>query len=90
MMLCKPDDSCEICNNTSGEMTVCRICGARVCLNCYLPEEGVCLTCSEARCYICNEYLASRACNICGNLVCEDHGTKIDEATVCDNCRMRD
>jgi hypothetical protein len=84
-----PGISCEICSEKNSHLELCKMCGAYVCSGC-MSQDNVCLNCSEAKCYICNEYLASRACNICGKLVCEDHGTKVDESTICDNCRMRE
>ncbi|TFG32620.1 hypothetical protein EU527_09790 [Candidatus Thorarchaeota archaeon] len=89
-MLNKTDESCEICGKASNDVVLCCLCGAQVCTECALVQDRICLACDEAKCYICNEYLASRACNICGQLVCEDHGTKKDESTTCDNCRMRE
>jgi hypothetical protein len=83
--------TCEICGEKINALPVyCKVCGAQVCQQCTDEEEGVCLNCMEARCQICGEYLASRACNICGTLVCEDHGLKVDESTICDNCRKRE
>ena len=84
-----PGISCEICSEKDRHLVSCKMCGAYVCTECMNHNE-VCLSCQEARCYICQDYLASRACNICGRLVCEDHGTKVDESTICDNCRKRE
>jgi hypothetical protein len=84
-----PGASCEICGEKDTHLVSCRMCGAYVCTEC-IDHDEVCLNCNEARCYICHEYLASRACNICGKLVCEDHGSKVSESTTCDNCRKRE
>ncbi|MBS3795017.1 MAG: hypothetical protein KGY80_08975 [Candidatus Thorarchaeota archaeon] len=89
-MLFSPGKSCEICGDPNSTLTECSMCGAHVCKDDVLEEERVCLVCMEARCYICEEYLASRACDVCGRLVCEDHGIKEGEATICDNCRADD
>ncbi len=80
--------SCEICSEEGRQLVSCKMCGASVCIECMNHDE-LCLNCKEARCHICEEYLASRACSICGRLVCEDHGTKVDESTICDNCWKR-
>lgn len=85
-----PRTSCEICSERDKDLISCKMCGAYVCTDCLNHDDEVCLNCYESRCTICGEYLASRACNICGRLVCEDHGTKVDEATICDNCRKRE
>ena len=84
-----PGIICEICSEENRQLVSCKMCGAFVCTDCMNHDE-ICLNCSEARCYICQDYLAARACNICGRLVCEDHGTKVDESTICDNCRKRE
>jgi hypothetical protein len=89
-MLYEPGISCEICNQTEGTHTTCHMCGANVCEMCKAKEEDLCINCLEARCQICGEFLASRACNTCGKLVCEDHGTKVNESTLCDDCRKND
>ncbi|MGV9170847.1 MAG: hypothetical protein ACOC38_13030 [Promethearchaeia archaeon] len=87
IMLFSPGESCEICGKADITLTQCNMCGAYVCDKDLVMKEGLCLVCMEARCYICKEYLAPRACDICGQLVCEDHGIKEGEATICDNCR---
>jgi len=89
-MLFKPGEYCEICDSREGVLEQCSMCGAYSCENCMVDEEKICLTCQEARCFICAEYLASRACDRCGRLVCEDHGVKENEATVCDLCRANE
>jgi len=80
--------TCEICGDDTSHEPRCKMCGARVCKNCFEETNGLCLSCDEAKCYLCEDYLASRACNVCGRLVCEDHGTKKDESTICDECRL--
>ena len=80
---------CEICGSKELLESRCKMCGAQVCEECMDTAEGICLNCHEARCYICSDYLASRACNLCGKLVCEDHGIKKDESTICDECRKK-
>jgi hypothetical protein len=82
--------ACEICGDADSQESLCKMCGARVCKNCFVESNGLCSNCEEAKCYLCGDYLASRACNVCGKLVCEDHGTKKDEATICDECRLSD
>ena len=82
--------ACEICGDDISQESRCKMCGALVCENCLVESNGLCLSCEEAKCYLCNDYLASRACNLCGRLVCEDHGTKKDESTICDKCRKSD
>jgi len=82
--------SCEICGDGISQESRCKMCGALVCEDCLVESNGFCLSCEEAKCFLCNDYLASRACNLCGRLVCEDHGTKKDESTICDKCRKRD
>ena len=89
-MLYVPGNSCEICGREEGTFTLCRMCNARVCESCRAAEDGMCINCQEASCQICGEFLAARACNTCGNLVCEDHGNKVNESTLCDNCRKSD
>ena len=84
----KHDQSCEICGAAQVRLSKCQMCGALVCDDCMSIEESVCLVCTEARCQICGQYLSSRACNICGRLVCEDHGTRVGEATICDICKV--
>ena len=73
--------ACEICGDDASQESLCKMCGARVCKNCFVEPNGLCLSCEE-------DYLASRACNLCGRLVCEDHGRKKDESTICEECRM--
>ncbi len=86
-MLHNPDDSCEICGQDQRPLMSCNMCNARVCESCLVVNDEICINCHEAKCSVCGEFLASRACNKCGKLVCEDHGTKINEATLCDSCR---
>lgn len=82
--------ACEICGLDASQESQCKMCGAHVCKDCFVESNGFCLNCEEAKCHLCNEYLASRACNACGNLVCEDHGIKKNESTICDKCRLSD
>ena len=82
--------ACEICGAEPSQELQCKMCGAHVCHDCFVVSNGLCLNCEEAKCYLCNDYLASRACNVCGKLVCEDHGTKKNESTICDECRLSD
>ena len=82
------DSTCEICGNDISQESPCKMCGAHVCTDCFVESSGLCLVCEEAKCFICGDYLASRACNVCGRLVCEDHGTKKNESTICDECRL--
>jgi hypothetical protein len=89
-MLYEPGNSCEICSNEKRSFISCKMCNALVCDSCRVEDEGICINCREARCQICGEFLASRACNTCGKLVCEDHGSKVNEATLCDSCRKSD
>lgn len=86
----EPGNSCEICSHEEENLTSCRMCSSIVCDACWVSADGICINCQEARCQICGEYLASRACNSCGILVCEDHGIKVNESTVCDKCRKSD
>jgi len=83
-----PSTACEICGHEDSQELQCVMCGAHVCTDCFVKSKNLCLNCEEAKCALCGEFLASRACNICGRLVCEDHGTKRDESTICDECRM--
>lgn len=83
-----PENACEICGTEDGQRLQCVMCGAYVCKECFVKSHSLCLNCEEAKCALCGEFLASRACNICGRLVCEDHSTKKDESTICDECRM--
>ncbi|MHA2117388.1 MAG: hypothetical protein ACW98J_00580 [Candidatus Thorarchaeota archaeon] len=85
LMRFTPGDSCEICGTDTVDLKRCDMCGAFSCEECI--SEDVCFTCMEARCFICEDQLASRACNECGRLVCEDHGTKENEATICEVCQ---
>ena len=89
-MLYAHGTSCEICGDENPLESRCRMCGALVCKDCLVKSDELCLNCEEAKCFLCNDYLASRACNLCGRLVCEDHGIKKDESTICDKCRTRD
>ncbi len=89
-MLYTHDASCEICGDDISQESRCKMCGALICKECFVQSSGICLSCEEAKCFLCDDYLASRACNLCGRLVCEDHGTKKDESTICDKCRTRD
>ena len=89
-MLYAHGTSCEICGDENPLESRCRMCGALVCKDCLVKSDELCLSCEEAKCFLCNDYLASRACNLCGRLVCEDHGIKKDESTICDKCRTRD
>jgi hypothetical protein len=89
-MLYEPGNSCEICNLEDGILSSCRMCKASVCESCRADEESLCINCREAMCQICGDFLSSRACNNCGKLVCEDHGIKVNESTLCDNCRKSD
>jgi hypothetical protein len=89
-MLYEPGNSCEICDLKEGPFKSCRVCNAFVCESCHSQEEELCINCREAICQICGEFLSSRACNTCGKLVCEDHGIKVNESTLCDNCRKSD
>jgi hypothetical protein len=82
----EPGNTCEICSEEKDVLQRCRMCGANICKTCQVVEEMLCINCRDARCQICGEYLASRACNTCGKLVCEDHGIKVNESTLCDNC----
>ena len=88
-MLYEPGNSCEICSKEVN-LSSCRMCNASVCSACREVDDEICINCREAMCQICDEYLASRACNTCGRLVCEDHGIKVNESTLCDNCRKSD
>ena len=83
-------NSCEICTRTKIKLHSCKMCGANVCDECFIAEEKLCNNCHEAKCQICGEYLASRACNKCGKLVCEDHGIKMNESTLCEICWKSD
>jgi hypothetical protein len=89
-MLYETGNSCEICSHEEDTLSSCKMCNARVCESCRVVDEGICINCREARCQICGEYLASRACNTCGKLVCEDHGIKVNESTLCGSCRKSD
>ena len=89
-MLFEPDNTCEICGHEEKSLSLCKMCHAGVCESCFDSKSGMCIACQEAQCQICGEYLASRACNTCGRLVCEDHGVKINESTLCDICRKSD
>jgi hypothetical protein len=89
-MLYEPGNSCEICSQEKGTFTSCRMCNARVCESCLSAKDAVCINCQEARCQICGDFLAARACNTCGKLVCEDHGIKVNESTLCDSCGKSD
>jgi hypothetical protein len=89
-MLYEPGNSCEICSQKQGSLSFCKMCNASVCESCRVADDEICINCQEARCRICEEFLSSRACNRCGILVCEDHGIKINESTLCDNCRKSD
>ncbi len=80
---------CEICGVQHEELAKCRMCGSLICDECTSGENELCLVCMEAKCSICGEYLSSRACNICGALVCEDHGIRVNEATICENCQAK-
>ena len=82
-----PGLSCEICGCEDCKEFQCTMCGANVCKDCFVKSENLCLNCDEAKCALCGEFLSSRACNICGRLVCEDHSMKKDESTICDECR---
>ena len=82
-----PGTACEICGEQDAILEECEMCGQQVCRKCISSKEKLCLTCLDARCQICGEYLSSRACNSCGRLVCEDHGFKVNEVTICDICR---
>ncbi len=86
-MLYEPGNSCEICSEEKDVLRTCRMCGANICNACRVAEGDLCINCRDASCQICGEYLSSRACNICGKLVCGDHGIKINESTLCDDCR---
>lgn len=88
-MLYEPSNSCEICSQ-EGTHTVCKVCHASVCEDCRIADEEICVNCRESICQICGEFLVSRACNTCGKLVCEDHGIKVNESTLCDSCRKSD
>ena len=83
-----PGISCEVCG-AKGELFSCKLCGAKVCEECFSATTGFCSVCTEAKCAICGDFLSSRACNICGILVCEDHGTKVNEVTVCARCQEK-
>jgi hypothetical protein len=87
LMRFTPGESCEMCGKNGNELEICDLCGAFSCRDCI--AEGICLTCQEARCFICEVQLSSRACNECGRLVCEDHGTKENEATICEVCQAK-
>lgn len=89
-MIYEPGNSCEICGQQEGNRITCRMCNACICEACYGADADLCINCIEAQCQICGEFLASRACNTCGKLVCEDHGIKVNESTLCDNCRKND
>lgn len=89
-MLYETGNSCEICNQEMETLRPCKMCNASVCSVCRVMNEEICINCREARCQICGEYLSSRACNTCGKLVCEDHGIRINESTLCDNCRKNE
>jgi len=89
-MLYEPGNSCEICSQEDVVLTSCKICNASVCAVCLSSEDDICINCQEAKCQICAQFLSSRACNTCGKLVCEDHGMKVNESTLCDNCRKSD
>jgi len=89
-MLYEPGHSCEICSKEELVLISCRMCNASVCAVCLSSEDDICINCQEAKCQICAQFLSSRACNTCGKLVCEDHGMKVNESTLCDNCRKSD
>jgi hypothetical protein len=83
-----PGELCEVCGAKT-ELSTCTLCGANVCSECYCTATGYCSVCMEAKCTVCDEYLSSRACNICGMLVCEDHGKKVNEVTICTRCQEK-
>jgi hypothetical protein len=89
-MLYEPGNSCEICSKKEVKLSLCRMCNSNMCETCGIEVEGICINCQESVCQICGEFLSSRACNTCGKLVCEDHGIKINESTLCDICRKSD
>ena len=78
---------CEICGDTQDSLSACGMCGSLACTECRSIEQNLCDVCAESKCSICGEFLSSRACNICGALVCEDHGMRENEATTCINCQ---
>jgi hypothetical protein len=82
-----PGSSCEICGVEDESLDRCEMCQAFACSKCI--QKGTCMVCMEARCSICQEYLSSRACNECGRLVCEIHGKKVAEATICEVCQAK-
>lgn len=88
-MLYEPGNFCEICNQRIESLKTCKMCGSIVCDACRVDDD-MCINCYESKCQICGVFLSSRACNTCGKLVCEDHGIKVNEVTLCDNCRKRD
>ncbi|NHI83036.1 MAG: hypothetical protein EAX81_01855 [Candidatus Thorarchaeota archaeon] len=81
-----PGGKCEICGEKTENLECCSMCGSMICNNC--TAEEICLACLETRCSICGEYLSARACSLCGRLVCETHGEKEGEATICDACKV--
>ena len=89
-MLYEPGNACEICGKEEEKLGSCRMCYSRVCRLCQVVGDNICINCHEAMCQICGEFLASRACNMCGKLVCEDHGIRVSESTICDDCRKSD
>jgi hypothetical protein len=89
-MLYEPGNLCEICGQEEEKLVSCKMCCSRVCELCQVTGDDICINCREARCQICGEFLASRACNTCGKLVCEDHGIRVNESTICDDCRKSD
>jgi hypothetical protein len=82
------NEKCELCGTALDSSVVCQMCSSVVCSDCNTGTEEICLVCHEAKCSICSEYLSARACDKCGNLVCEDHSARVDAATVCVECRV--
>lgn len=83
----KAGEYCEVCGEGDSVNFVCDVCGASICSDCFNEAENMCLLCSETICSVCNQCLSSRACDICGRLVCEDHGIREGEATICVRCQ---
>ena len=79
---------CAFCGAPA--VAVCKLCGRPVCRKHLVEERGVCVTCSDALCYVCGRRLAIASCAMCGRPVCANCSIEVKPGIrVCINCASR-
>ncbi|RLE78269.1 MAG: hypothetical protein DRJ44_00140 [Thermoprotei archaeon] len=77
---------CEICEEESQIINICKICGRRACPLDFDENKRICLVCSAALCEVCGNFLSIGYCKKCERLICEDCSVKIGAEYICREC----